>query len=94
VSKLIAESMHASAVRWLAIRPVGGAVNDVDPFATAYAHRHQNFAVADVGIREAPFRAHCLRVGGCCARTWTGSTSTSRATSARSVSPTLTPARR
>lgn len=58
VSKLIAESMHTGIVRWLAIRPVGGAVNDVDPLATAYAHRHQNFAVSDIGTRQAPFRAH------------------------------------
>ena len=57
VSKLIAESMRAGATGWLAIRPVGGAVNDVDPRATAYAHRHQNFAISDIGIREAPFRA-------------------------------------
>src|SRR5262245_56633169 len=50
--------MRAGAARWLAIRPVGGAVNDVDPHATAYVHRHQNFAVSDIGVREAPFRAH------------------------------------
>jgi alkanesulfonate monooxygenase SsuD/methylene tetrahydromethanopterin reductase-like flavin-dependent oxidoreductase (luciferase family)/FAD/FMN-containing dehydrogenase len=34
---------------FLQIRSVGGAINDVDPMATAYAHRHQNFAVAAVG---------------------------------------------
>jgi FAD/FMN-containing dehydrogenase len=50
--------MHTGAVRWLAIRPVGDAVNDVDPLATAYAHRHQNFAVSDIGTRETSFRAH------------------------------------
>ena len=58
VSKLIAESVHAGVVRWLSIRPVGGAVNDVDPLATAYAHRHQNFSVSDIGTREASFHAH------------------------------------
>ena len=31
------------------IRSVGGAVNDVDPEATAYAHRTQNFALSAVG---------------------------------------------
>jgi hypothetical protein len=31
------------------LRAVGGAINDVDPMATAYAHRHQNFAVNAVG---------------------------------------------
>jgi Luciferase-like monooxygenase/FAD binding domain/Berberine and berberine like len=34
---------------YLQIRAVGGAINDVDPRATAYAHRHQNFAVSAVG---------------------------------------------
>jgi FAD/FMN-containing dehydrogenase len=33
----------------LQIRSVGGAVNDVDPLATAYAHRTQNFALNAVG---------------------------------------------
>ena len=33
----------------LQIRAVGGAVNDVDPIATAYAHRTQNFCVSAVG---------------------------------------------
>jgi FAD/FMN-containing dehydrogenase len=33
----------------LQIRPVGGAVNDLHPMATAYAHRTQNFAVSAVG---------------------------------------------
>jgi alkanesulfonate monooxygenase SsuD/methylene tetrahydromethanopterin reductase-like flavin-dependent oxidoreductase (luciferase family) len=32
------------------IRAVGGAVNDVDPRATAYAHRTQNFAPGAVGF--------------------------------------------
>jgi hypothetical protein len=31
------------------LRAVGGAINDVDPAATAYAHRHQNFSIAAVG---------------------------------------------
>jgi FAD/FMN-containing dehydrogenase len=30
---------------FIQLRAVGGAINDVDPAATAYAHRHQNFAV-------------------------------------------------
>jgi FAD/FMN-containing dehydrogenase len=33
----------------LQIRSVGGAVNDVDPMATAYPHRTQNFALSAVG---------------------------------------------
>jgi hypothetical protein len=35
---------------WLAIRAVGGAVNDVDAAATAYAHRHQSFNVSSVAL--------------------------------------------
>jgi alkanesulfonate monooxygenase SsuD/methylene tetrahydromethanopterin reductase-like flavin-dependent oxidoreductase (luciferase family) len=43
------ESLRGGAVRWLQIRSVGGAVNDVDPAATAYAHRTQSFSVNGVG---------------------------------------------
>lgn len=32
------------------IRQVGGAINDVDPMATAYAHRTQNFCLNAVGF--------------------------------------------
>ncbi len=32
------------------IRSVGGAVNDLAAEATAYAHRHQNFAASAVGL--------------------------------------------
>ena len=32
------------------IRQVGGAINDVDPMATAYAHRTQNFCLGAIGI--------------------------------------------
>jgi Berberine and berberine like len=35
----------------------GGAVNDVDPDATAYPHRHQNFNVSSVGADAGRFRA-------------------------------------
>jgi hypothetical protein len=33
------------------IRSVGGAVNDVNPLATAYPHRSQNFSLNVVGAR-------------------------------------------
>jgi hypothetical protein len=33
------------AAPFIQARAVGGAVNDVDPAATAYAHRHQNFSL-------------------------------------------------
>ncbi|ETK37635.1 LLM class flavin-dependent oxidoreductase [Microbispora sp. ATCC PTA-5024] len=45
-------------IHWVAIRSVGGAVNDVDPLATAYAHRHQNFSLSSVGGRQAAFLRH------------------------------------
>ena len=32
------------------IRQVGGAINDLDPMATAYAHRTQNFCLGAVGV--------------------------------------------
>ena len=44
------ETMLASGdVHFFAIRSVGGAVADVDPDATAYAHRTANFSVAALG---------------------------------------------
>lgn len=52
--------MHAGIAFWLSIRAVGGAVNDLDPMATAYAHRHQNFNVSSLTSpsRAAAFHAH------------------------------------
>jgi FAD/FMN-containing dehydrogenase len=42
--------LAGSGEAWLVqFRSVGGAVNDVDPRATAYAHRTQNFSVAAAG---------------------------------------------
>jgi alkanesulfonate monooxygenase SsuD/methylene tetrahydromethanopterin reductase-like flavin-dependent oxidoreductase (luciferase family)/FAD/FMN-containing dehydrogenase len=41
--------LYSGAAPMMQIRSVGGAVNDVDPQATAYAHRTQNFAVNAVG---------------------------------------------
>ena len=35
------------------IRQVGGAINDLDPMATAYAHRTQNFCLGAVGSQPA-----------------------------------------
>jgi alkanesulfonate monooxygenase SsuD/methylene tetrahydromethanopterin reductase-like flavin-dependent oxidoreductase (luciferase family) len=54
----IAAGLHSGAAPWIAIRAVGGAVNDVDPGATAYPHRHQNFNVSSVGGDPGRFRAH------------------------------------
>ncbi len=49
---VIQEGLRSRAAGWLQIRAVGGAVNDVDPMATAYAHRTQNFAVNAVAARS------------------------------------------
>jgi len=48
----------SAATPFVAIRAVGGAINDVDPDATAYPHRHQNFNVSSVGADAGRFRAH------------------------------------
>lgn len=45
VEKLLA----TGAVSFFQIRSVGGAVGDVDPDATAYAHRSANFSVVGIG---------------------------------------------
>ena len=52
LTRLLSEGMRSGDVPMLQIRSVGGAVNDVDPRATAYAHRTQNFAVNAVGVDE------------------------------------------
>jgi alkanesulfonate monooxygenase SsuD/methylene tetrahydromethanopterin reductase-like flavin-dependent oxidoreductase (luciferase family) len=58
LNETIADGLRSGAAPWIAIRAVGGAVNDVDPDATAYAHRHQNFNVSSVGGDPERFRAH------------------------------------
>ncbi|GAB4086408.1 hypothetical protein GCM10028784_30380 [Myceligenerans cantabricum] len=49
IEKLVA----SGASHFTAIRATGGAAHDVDPGATAYAHRHQNFALAGLSARQA-----------------------------------------
>jgi alkanesulfonate monooxygenase SsuD/methylene tetrahydromethanopterin reductase-like flavin-dependent oxidoreductase (luciferase family) len=58
LSEELEMGMRTRVAPWLSIRAVGGAVNDVDAAATAFAHRHQNFSVASVGARAEPFLAH------------------------------------
>lgn len=41
--------LASGEVFFFQIRSVGGAVNDVDPAATAYAHRSANFSIAAIG---------------------------------------------
>jgi alkanesulfonate monooxygenase SsuD/methylene tetrahydromethanopterin reductase-like flavin-dependent oxidoreductase (luciferase family)/FAD/FMN-containing dehydrogenase len=50
LAERLAGGLRTHLAPWLAIRSVGGAVNDVDPAATAYAHRHQRFSVSSVGL--------------------------------------------
>jgi FAD/FMN-containing dehydrogenase len=56
----LADGLRSRVAPWLSIRAVGGAVNDVHPAATAFAHRHQGFNVSSVGLgsSEDDFRAH------------------------------------
>ena len=60
LSAALADGLRTRVAPWLSIRPVGGAVNDVDRTTTAYAHRHQNFSVTSVGLgaRENDFHGH------------------------------------
>ena len=58
LSRRVADGLSTRVAPWLAIRAVGGAVNDVDPSATAFAHRHQAFNVSSVGGHERDFQAH------------------------------------
>ena len=58
ITDLLEDGLLSRTTPWVAIRAVGGAVNDVDLTATAYAHRHQNFNVSSVGGREQAFHAH------------------------------------
>ncbi|MFJ3320124.1 MULTISPECIES: FAD-dependent oxidoreductase [unclassified Curtobacterium] len=51
LSDRIAVLLRSAGVDMVQIRSVGGAINDVDPAATAYAHRHQNFSVTAVSVR-------------------------------------------
>jgi hypothetical protein len=56
LNERVAAGLRNRQTPLIAIRAVGGAVNDVDPDATAYAHRHQNFNVSWLGT--SPERFH------------------------------------
>lgn len=60
LGEILAAALGDGIAPWLAIRTVGGAVNDIPPRATAYAHRHQNFNISSVGlgVGEDVFRRH------------------------------------
>lgn len=46
LASLLAELVQSGVSDMVQLRAVGGAVNDLDPMATAYAHRTQNFSLA------------------------------------------------
>jgi alkanesulfonate monooxygenase SsuD/methylene tetrahydromethanopterin reductase-like flavin-dependent oxidoreductase (luciferase family) len=48
VAQIMMDGLHSGALPLTQIRSVGGAVNDVDPGATAYAHRTQSFSLNTV----------------------------------------------
>jgi FAD/FMN-containing dehydrogenase len=60
IAASVAEGVTSGAAPWVAIRAVGGAVNDVAPDATAFAHRHQGFNInsADHSGSESEFRPY------------------------------------
>ena len=58
LSEGIADGLRRGVTPWIAVRAAGGAVNDVDPGATAYPHRHQNFNVSSVGGNRDRFRGY------------------------------------
>jgi alkanesulfonate monooxygenase SsuD/methylene tetrahydromethanopterin reductase-like flavin-dependent oxidoreductase (luciferase family)/FAD/FMN-containing dehydrogenase len=46
LASLLGELVRSGVSDMVQLRAVGGAVNDLDPMATAYAHRTQNFSLA------------------------------------------------
>ncbi|MEU9343693.1 FAD-binding oxidoreductase [Streptomyces sp. NPDC048278] len=63
-ARAVAEALESGQVLMQQFRSVGGAVNDMDPAATAYAHRTQNFSLmsATVPERESGLDAHWARL--------------------------------
>ncbi|MBE1874466.1 LLM class flavin-dependent oxidoreductase [Myceligenerans pegani] len=51
-SRAVERLLASGASHFTAIRATGGAVHDVDPDSTAYAHRHQNFALSALSSRQ------------------------------------------
>lgn len=49
LARTLDEGLRSGALPLFQLRSVGGAVNDVDPLATAYAHRTQTVSIAGVG---------------------------------------------
>ncbi len=62
-ARAAADLLASGAVHWFQIRSVGGAVADVDPDATAYAHRSANFSIVAMGASAARVDAAFARWG-------------------------------
>ena len=54
VSQRVATLLAGGSTQMVQIRSAGGAINDVSPDATAYAHRHQNFSVTAIAAADTP----------------------------------------
>ena len=73
LAALLGELVRSGVSDMVQLRAVGGAVNDVDPMATAYAHRTQNFSLS-ASARGEPARPDRRLVGTARRRTSTAST--------------------
>jgi alkanesulfonate monooxygenase SsuD/methylene tetrahydromethanopterin reductase-like flavin-dependent oxidoreductase (luciferase family) len=51
-ARAVEQLLASGEVHWFQIRSVGGAVNDVDTHATAYANRSANFSIVAMGSRR------------------------------------------
>jgi hypothetical protein len=49
-AEAVSDLLHSGVVYFFQIRTVGGAIGDVDPDATAFAHRGANFQVTALGV--------------------------------------------
>ncbi|TXN30594.1 FAD-binding oxidoreductase [Lacisediminihabitans profunda] len=54
VSRGLGQLLAEGSTQMVQIRSAGGAINDVPPDATAYAHRHQNFSVTAIAAGDSP----------------------------------------
>ncbi|WP_066039511.1 FAD-binding oxidoreductase [Herbiconiux solani] len=54
VSHGLGALLAEGSTQMVQIRSAGGAINDVPPDATAYAHRHQNFSVTAIASVDSP----------------------------------------
>ncbi len=60
IARGMSDILKAKATDMMQLRAVGGAVNEVAPDATAYAHRHQNFCLNAIGSGSTAKRLESL----------------------------------